>query len=170
MNMTLDEAKEQFVQTWGTLGANWGINRTMAQIHALLLISDEPLHADQILETLNISRSNVSMSIRDLISWGLVFKEIKTGDRKEYFHAEKDIWEVFKCIVRERKKRELDPILKAIDNLAEIEGDKNDSEFTEFSTVVKDIQGLTNSADKILNRLTIAEKKWFIKTLMKLFT
>lgn len=168
--MTLDEAKEQFVQTWGTLGATWGINRTMAQLHALLLVSDEALSAKEIEEKLDISRGNISMSIRELISWGLVFKEIKTGDRKEYFYAEKDMWEVFKCIVRERKKRELDPILKAIDNLAEIEGEKDDTAFTEFSTVVKDIQGLTNSADKILNRLTVAEKNWFIKTLMKLFT
>ena len=168
--MTLDEAKEQFVQTWGTLGANWGINRTMAQIHALLLVSNEALSAEEIKEKLVISRGNVSMSLRELISWGLVFKEVKTGERKEYFYAEKDIWEVSKCIVRERKKRELDPVIKAIDNLAEIEGDKSDPAFTEFSDVVKDIQGLTNSADKILNRVTIAEKNWFVKKLMKLFT
>ena len=97
--MDLQEGKEKFIQSWGALGSNWGINRTMAQIHALLLISPEALSADEIMKELQISRGNANMNIRALIDWGLVYKELKTGERKEYFVAEKDIWIVFQNII-----------------------------------------------------------------------
>ena len=100
--MTLDEGKQKFLQSWGALGSSWGINRTMAQIHALLLISPEALSADEIMEELQISRGNANMNIRALIDWGLVFKELKPGERKEFFVAEKDMWEVVKCIITQR--------------------------------------------------------------------
>jgi len=167
--MELEEAKEQFVQTWGTLGSNWGINRTMAQIHALLLISPEPLNAKDIKERLKISSGNVNMNIRDLISWGLVQKELKPGERQEYFTAEKDIWEVSKCIMRERKKRELDPVKKALDQLSEVEGNQKDKDYEQFITIVQDIQKLTDQLDKVLNKVSMVERNWFLKTFMKLF-
>src|SRR6187551_3759006 len=102
--MKLTEAKQQFISSWGAFGTHWGINRTMAQIHALLLISPDPLTQDDIMEELNISRGNTNMNIRELINWGLVERVILPGERKEYFTAEKDIWKVVKQIVKERKK------------------------------------------------------------------
>ena len=90
--MKYAEAREQLIRTWGQLSSSWGINRTMGQIHALLMMAPQPLTADQIIEELAISRGNVSMNLRSLIEWGLVHKIYITGDRKEYFEAEKDIW------------------------------------------------------------------------------
>ncbi|MBP7274479.1 MAG: ArsR family transcriptional regulator, partial [Saprospiraceae bacterium] len=88
---TLEERKQQFIQTWGILGMNWGINKTMAQIHGLLLVSPEPMCQDDIIYTLGISVGNASMNLRALIDWGIVYKTIKNGNRKEYYEAEKDM-------------------------------------------------------------------------------
>src|ERR1700760_3843546 len=99
--MQLAEAKAKFIADWGRFGTNWGINRTMAQVHALLLISPDPLSAEEIMEELKISRGNVNMNVRDLIDWGLVFKELRPGERKEFFRAEKDIWKAAKQIIKE---------------------------------------------------------------------
>ena len=85
MEMTLKEGKDKFIQSWGTLGSNWGINRTMAQIHALLLVSPEPLCAEDIRQELHISMGNANMNLRALIDWGLVYKKLKSGERKEFF-------------------------------------------------------------------------------------
>ena len=115
--MKLIEARQQFISSWGAFGTHWGINRTMAQIHALLLISPDPLTQDDIMEQLTISRGNVNMNIRDLIGWGLVERIIISGERKEYFTAEKDIWKVATQIIKERKKRELDPMIKLLGQL-----------------------------------------------------
>lgn len=102
--MKLSEAKLQFIASWGAFGTHWGINRTMAQIHALLLITPDPMTQDSIMEQLNISRGNVNMNIRELIDWALVSRVIVPGERKEYFSAEKDIWKVSRLIMKERKK------------------------------------------------------------------
>jgi len=91
--MKFDEAKDKFISTWGSLGSLWGINKAMAQIHALLLISPNPLSVDEIMSELKISRGNTSMNLRQLIDWGIVYKENKPGDRKEYFKSEKDVQE-----------------------------------------------------------------------------
>ncbi|MBS1613704.1 MAG: transcriptional regulator, partial [Bacteroidetes bacterium] len=115
--MKLDEAKQRFVEAWGTLGTNWGINRTMAQIHALLLVTDEPLSTDQIMEILDISRGNVNMNMRALIDWGLAERRLKTGERMEFFTGEKDIWKVAVKIIRERRKREIDPLRSTLRDL-----------------------------------------------------
>src|SRR3979411_2560811 len=106
--MKLSEAKQQFISSWGAFGTHWGINRTMAQIHALLLVSPDPLSQDDIMEELSISRGNTNINIRELINWALVERVILPGERKEYFLAEKDMWKVIRLIIRERKKRELD--------------------------------------------------------------
>lgn len=167
--MDLEKAKNEFVHAWGTLGSNWGINRTMAQMHALLLASSEPLSTEDIMEKLSISRGNTNMNIRELISWGLVQKEFKSGDRKEYFVAEKDMWEVSKCIIRERKKRELEPMQKVIQNLNKLEGDKENPEYKEFVQVIQDIEKLSNNAEKLLGQVIKAERNWFVKRILKLF-
>jgi len=167
--MKLAEAKQQFISSWGAFGTHWGINRTMAQIHALLLICSDPITQDDIMEELNISRGNTNMNIRELINWGLVERVILPGERKEFFLAEKDIWKVVKLIVKERKKRELEPMLQLLDRLEEVEGDKRDKNIKSFLETVGNIKKLGKQADKTLDTMIKAEENWFINSLMKMF-
>ena len=167
--MKLQEAKQQFISSWGAFGTHWGINRTMAQIHALLLISPDPLTQDDIMEELNISRGNTNMNIRELINWGLVERVILPGERKEYFTAEKDIWKVVKQIVKERKKRELEPMMQLLDKLEDVEGDKKDKKVKTFVDTVSGIKRLGLQADKTLDVMIKAEENWFVSNLVKLF-
>ena len=167
--MKLPEAKQQFISSWGAFGTHWGINRTMAQVHALLLVSPDPLTQDDIMEELNISRGNTNMNIRELINWGLVERVILTGERKEYFTAEKDIWKVVKQIVKERKKRELEPMMQLLDKLEDVEGDKKDKKVKTFVDTVSSIKRLGLQADKTLDVMIKAEENWFVNSLMKIF-
>ena len=166
--MKLEEAKQQFINSWGAFGTQWGINRTMAQIHALLLISTAPVTQDDIMEQLTISRGNVNMNIRDLIGWGLVERIIVSGERKEYFTADKDIWKVATQIIKERKKRELDPMLKLLSQLENID-DKKEKDTKEFLTVVGDIKKLGSQADNLLDLMIKAEENKFISGVLKIF-
>ena len=166
--MKLTEAKQQFVAAWGSFGSNWGINRTMAQIHALLMVSAEPVCADEVMTELNISRGNVNMNIRELINWGLVERVVITGERKEFFTAEKDIWKVAKTILRERKKRELEPMLKFLDTIKEVEPGANEKEEKAFRETIRGIQKFSQQADKSIDRMIKAEEHWFWGTMVKL--
>ena len=167
--MKLTEAKQQFISSWGAFGTHWGINRTMAQIHALLLISPDPLTQDDIMEELDISRGNTNMNIRELINWRLVERVLLPGERKEYFSAEKDIWKVVKQIVKERKKRELEPMLQLLDNLEAVDGDKKDKNVKTFVEAISSIKKLGRQADKTLDVMIKAEESWFLGTMMKFF-
>ncbi len=167
--MKLAEAKNQFIEAWGTLGSKWGINRTMAQLHALLMVSPEPLSTEEMMEELNISRGNVNMNIRDLMDWGLVEKKHKPGDRKEYFWAEKDIWKVTKQVARERKKRELEPISKVLEQISDVEGDKKDKNVKAFTETINGIRRMASNADKTLDTMIKAEENWFFGGILKLF-
>lgn len=167
--MKLIEAKQQFISSWGAFGTHWGINRTMAQIHALLLVSPGPLTQDDIMEELDISRGNTNMNIRELINWGLVERVLLPGERKEYFSAEKDIWKVVKQIVKERKKRELEPMLQLLDKLETVEGDKKDKQVKTFLDTVSSIKKLGKQADKTLDVMIKAEENWFVGNLLKIF-
>lgn len=166
--MDIKEAKQQFIQSWGVFGSNWGINRTMAQIHALLLVAPEALNADEIMEELQISRGNVNMNLRDLMNWGIVDKVLKPGERKEFFVAEKDIWKVAMRIMKERKKRELDPIIQTMEQIKEVE-DKKDEETKAFLATVTQIQKFAKQADSALAGLIKADENWFTGTLLKMF-
>ena len=167
--MKLSEAKQQFISSWGAFGSQWGINRTMAQIHALLMVSPGPLTQEDVMEQLNVSRGNVNMNMRDLISWGLVDRVLIPGERKEYFSAEKDTWKIATQIIQERKKRELDPMLKLLGQLEKIEGDKIDKNVKQFIDTVSGIRKFGNQADKMLDMLVKADENWFLTGLMKLF-
>jgi DNA-binding transcriptional regulator GbsR (MarR family) len=167
--MKITEARQQFISSWGAFGTHWGINRTMAQIHALLLISADPLTQDDIMEELHISRGNANMNIRELITWGLVERVILTGERKEYFTAEKDIWKVVKQIVKERKKRELEPMLQLLDRLEAVEGDRRDKQVKTLVDTVSSIKKLGRQADRTLDMMVRAEESWFISNIVKLF-
>ncbi|HTF02395.1 MAG TPA: MarR family transcriptional regulator [Bacteroidia bacterium] len=166
--MKLDEARRQFIQTWGTLGSEWGINRSMAQVHALLLISPDPLSAEEIMEELSISRGNANMNVRDLISWNLVRKELVAGDRKEYFVAEKDIWEVARRIAKERKKREIEPVLQKLSELQNAEIDAKSPNGKEFKKTVGSIHDFVQRMDKGVDMALRADENWFFGTLFKL--
>ncbi len=107
-------AQDLFIRRWGEMGQTWGINRTMAEIHALLYITGRPLCTDDVMERLNISRGNASMSLRALCDWGVIRRLHKRGERREYFESLTDVWEIFSIITAERKRREMDPVLETI--------------------------------------------------------
>jgi len=164
--MELQEGKDKFIQSWGTLGSTWGINRTMAQIHAVLLISPVAMTSEQIRDELKISMGNANMNVRALIDWGLVYKELKPGERKDYFRAEKDMWEIVKKIIDQRKKRELDPMVKILDEISDVEGTGADTE--EFIKVIRDIKLFSNKADSTLDRISKADSNWLFGTFLSM--
>lgn len=151
------------------MGTHWGINRTMAQVHALLLITPHPITQDDIMNRLNISRGNVNMNIRDLIDWGLVERVLLPGERKEYFVAEKDIFKVATQIIKERKKRELDPMMKLMEQLSKVEGNKKDPEVKTFLETVEGIKKFGAYANSLLDTVVKSDENWFLSTFMKLF-
>ncbi len=167
--MKLTEAKQQFINSWGAFGTQWGINRTMAQIYALLLVSPDPITQEDVMEQLSISRGNVNMNIRELIGWGIVERVIISGERKEHFVADKDIWKASTQIIKERKKRELDPMLKMLAQLEDVEGDKKDRHVKQFTEVIKDIRKMGASAEKVLDMMTGIEGNFFTDALIKMF-
>ena len=112
------EAVDEFVRLWGDMASHWGINRTMAVIHALLYASGEPLDTDTIMERLGISRGNANMNLRALLDWGLVQKSQRDGSRKDYFIAEQDVWRMTTTIIEERQRRELAPVQRELSDLA----------------------------------------------------
>ena len=166
-NLSYQEAKRQLIQAWGTLGSSWGINRTMAQIHALLLVSAHSLSTEQIMEELQISRGNANMNIRALIDWGLVHKSHQPGDRKEYFTAEKDMWQTTIQIASERRKRELTPVIKVLQDVQKIEDVKN-PESQELLKVTKELQFLVKKADSFLAMVTSFDQSRFMNFLLRL--
>jgi DNA-binding transcriptional regulator GbsR (MarR family) len=127
----LSAVQQRFIH-WGEMGTRWGINRTVAQIHALLFISPEPLTAEEITETLAVARSNVSNSLRELQSWGIVKLVHVMGDKRDHFESMKDVWEMFRVVLDERKKREVDPTIRLLrECIAEAEQEKNADKYTE---------------------------------------
>ncbi|HZV68714.1 MAG TPA: MarR family transcriptional regulator [Saprospiraceae bacterium] len=150
--MDYDEARNQLIRTWGQLSTQWGISRTMGQIHALLMISPDPLTTDQIIEVLTISRGNVSISLRGLVEWGIVHKTYIPGDRKEYFASEKDVWKMALQIARERKRRELDPVIDSMQQLQEINPESaSPKEVDELNKMTTQILDVAMQVDKMLD-------------------
>jgi DNA-binding transcriptional regulator GbsR (MarR family) len=124
--MELTPARRRFVLHWGEMGTRWGINRTVAQVHALLFLSERPLHAAEIAETLEVARSNVSVSLRELTAWGLVRVVHVLGDRRDFFESLGDVWAMTQAIFEQRRRRELDPTLAALrECVAEAQGAKD---------------------------------------------
>ena len=121
--MPLLPTEQKFVLHWGEMGTRWGINRTVAQVHALLFLSPKPLHAEEIASTLVVARSNVSTSLRELQGWGIVRVTHVLGDRRDHFESVKDVWEIFRIVGEERKRREIDPTLRVLQEcVAELKG------------------------------------------------
>ncbi len=164
--MQYKEAKNKFVQTWGALGSQWGINKTMAQIHALLMVSNEPVSMEDIMEELQISRGNASMNLRALMDWGIVYKEYKAGERREFFTAEKDLDELAVKISKERSKREIKPALKVLKEVSSIDANASAEEkhFVEQTTKLYDF---VLQADNVLDKITEYKDNWLAQLLVK---
>lgn len=165
--MHYDEAKAKFIQSWGTLGSAWGINKAMGQIHALLLISEESLSTEEIMEELQISRGNANMNIRGLMDWGIVEKVYKPGERKEFFKAGKDILELARQVSRERRRREIEPVMRVLDEIQEVsEGDKK--EVVHFKEVTGKLGDFTKQVDGALDKFVRSDKNWFFNMIMRM--
>ena len=159
-------AKHKFIETWGALGSQWGINKTMAQIHALLMVSAEPLSMEDIMTELQISRGNTSMNLNALMDWGIVYKSFKAGERKEFFTAEKDLDELAVKISKERSKREIKPTLKVLKEVSSIENTKTSEEkhFIEQTTKLYDF---VLKSDNLLEKITEYKDNWLTQLLIK---
>ena len=166
--MKLDDAKLRFIEAWGTLGSSWGVTRTMAQIHAYLILAPVPKSTEEIMEDLKISRGNANMNTRQLIDWGIVQKSLVAGDRKEYFVAKKDVWEMARAISRQRRSKELAPILQTLTELKKVEGDKKDPEMKEFLESINNIDEFAVKVDDMLDKFSRSDEHWFYKNLIKI--
>ena len=164
--MNIGEGKQKFIESWGKMAGGWGIPPAMAQVHALLLISPTPICADQVKEELEISTGAVSTNLRALLDWGLVFKETPNGCRKDVYYAEKDLWLVIKQIIINRKKRELEPVLQVLDELAAVQETCPESEH--FCAVVRDIRRFTHKANQTLDTLIKADAHWLGSTFLSM--
>ena len=146
---TWEKARDEFIAQWGALGTNWGINRTMAQIHALLMTAPHPMYTDEIMERLQISRGNANTNLRELASWGLIRSVLKKGERREYFEAEKDVWKMFVIISRERKRREMDPALEVLKHCAEETKTERSGPGRDFHKQMKELQEFVEFGMKV---------------------
>lgn len=157
-----DKSKGLFIRRWGEMAASWGISRTMAEIHALMYISDKPLCTDDVMEQLQVSRGNASMNLRQLMDWGLIYRVHQRGDRKEYFVAETDVWEIFETITRERRRRELQPVVDTIDQCQEMidacDAGESNEEVRVYRERLKNMQDFLSKMHSLLNMILRLKK------------
>lgn len=165
--MEYQEAKDKFINTWGSLGTLWGINKAMAQIQALLFISTKPLSMEEIMEELQISRGNTSMNLRQLMDWGIVTKELIPGERKDFFTTEKDVEELARIVAKERSRREIKPVIKVLSDVSSIKDDGTEKT-KELIRQTKALKELTDNLDVLMNKLVDQKQNWITKSLLKL--
>lgn len=166
--MKLEEGKYKFIQAWGSLGSSWGISKSMAQIHALLLSSQDGLSTDEIMEQVQLSRGNVNTNVRELINWRLVRKEtVLGGERKEFFVAIHDVHTIAQNIMEERKRRELEPVRRLLNELinTKIEGDEK--EVAHFQTLLADLADFVHQMENLTNLMTKINNNNYMKKLIK---
>lgn len=170
MNMKFKEAKNHFISQWGNLSGEWGMNRTMGQIHALLLISEESLSAEDLIEQLDVSRGNVNMSVRSLIDIGLVERVHKIGERREFFKAEKDPYRMMIKISQHRRQKEIEPLLKLLSEMNDIDSASSDDEnqLSHMKETLDSISSFAKRKDKILRRLIKSDQDWFNGIILKI--
>jgi DNA-binding transcriptional regulator GbsR (MarR family) len=167
--MKYSEGKEKFIETWGTLGSQWGVNKSIAQVQALLLISPKPLTTDDIMGELKISRGNANMSIRQLLDWGIVYKKSVAGDRKEYFIAEKDVWKWALKIGNVRKQRELNPVLDLLKDISENTEKAKTEEEKEFSKQIKELNAFTQQLGSLADKVFLTPGGALLFKMLKMF-
>lgn len=151
-------ARDEFVAQWGAMGNAWGINRTMAQIHALLITVPRPMTTDEIMEDLKISRGNAHGNLRELVSWGLIRSVIRKGERREYFEAEKDVWKMFCIVMRERSRRELRPAMTVLQDCAARTRGLKGPEAAAFNEQIKGLSDFLNLADTMAAKISASEQ------------
>lgn len=150
----LKHARDEFVAQWGALGTQWGINRTMAQIHALLMTAPQPMTTDDVMEDLEISRGNAHTNLKELVAWGLVRVVVKKGERREFFEAEKDVWQIFTIVARERKRREIEPALAILNKCAEESREIDTPDGKAFHTQMRQLEDFVGFASKMSDRIS----------------
>ncbi len=162
VDAAFEKSKALFVRRWGEMAASWGISRTMAEIHALMYISAKPLCTDDVMAQLQVSRGNASMNLRQLLDWGLIDRVHQRGDRKEYFVAETEVWEIFETITRERRRRELQPVVDTIDQCQEMIEECANGDLTEDVRVYQDrlqnMQHFLSTMHGLLNMILKVKK------------
>lgn len=165
----LKQARDEFVTQWGAMGPHWGINRTMAQIHALLMTSAEALSTDEVMEQLEVSRGNAHANLKELVAWGLVRVVLRKGDRREYFEAEKDVWKIFTMVARERKRREIDPALAVLRSCAEKTADIPTAEGLTFHSQMRQLEEFVDFASRMSDKVGSLKHSLALQLAAKMF-
>jgi DNA-binding transcriptional regulator GbsR (MarR family) len=167
--MNLEQARDEFIEAWGTLGVEWGISRHAAQVHALLLASARPLTLDEIVAELGISKGSASMSTRFLSDWQLVRRKSTRDARRVVFEAESDVWEMSRRIIMRRRQRELEPLVELLGHLAEFEQAQADDpgEAQRFRSLLKDLHGLGRNANRVLELALKFDRATFFRRVLK---
>jgi DNA-binding transcriptional regulator GbsR (MarR family) len=168
--MNLETARAEFIRTWGQFGVEWGINRTMAQIHALLLVAPEPLDTDEVMAALKVSRGHANTNLRGLVEWGVVRKVNRPGVRRDLYEAEKDLWEVAQRVAERRRSRELDPMVRLVTKLEEMRPapGEDPAEAREFKRMMGDIADMGRNAGRVLETIRALDRSRFFGRLVRI--
>lgn len=164
----LNQAREQFVAQWGALGTQWGINRTMAQIHALLMTVPDPLSTDDVMAALEVSRGNAHTNLKELIAWGLIRSVVKKGERREFFEAEKDVWAIFTTVAKERKRREIEPAISVLHQCAEESKEMSSQEGKVFHEQMRQLEEFVGFASTMADKISSMKHGFAIQLAAKL--
>lgn len=165
--MKLVDGKNKFIQAWGSLGSSWGISKSMAQIHALLLSSPRGLSADEIMEQVQLSRGNVNTNVRELINWRLARKEAVLGERKEFFIADHDVYSMAQHIMDERKRREIEPVRLLLNELKNATMEGNEEEVKHFQSLLSDLADFVSQMEHLMNLATRIHNNNYLKKMIK---
>lgn len=166
--MKLIDAQMEFIQAWGSIGTAWGIPKSMAQIHALLLASKDGLSTEDIMEQVKLSRGNVNINLRELINWNLIDKQNKIGERKEFFKAKHDIWIMAKNILQTRKQREMEPVIAILNVLKNEKIEGTESDVKHFETIIKELDDFVSQMDQLTELMLKLNNNLFFKKMIKL--
>ena len=166
----LKQARDEFVAQWGALGTQWGINRTMAQIHALLMTAPLAMTTDEVMEDLEISRGNAHTNLKELVAWGLVKAVVKKGERRDFFEAEKDVWQIFTIVARERKRREIEPALAILTKCAEDSKSIKTPEGVAFHGQMRALEDFVGFASKMSDRISSMKHGFAVQLATKLLS
>lgn len=166
----IESIKQDFVAQWGALGSQWGVNRTMAMIHSLLLVTPEPLTTDEVMEALSISRGNANTNLRELASWGLIRHVVVPGERKDFYEAEKDVWRIFCIVARERKRRETEPASKVLDNCVSRAKRLKTKEAKALSKQLQELNEFVELANTLMDKIASQEGSALAPKLLKLLS
>lgn len=164
----LEEYKDEFIAEWGALGPAWGMTRTVARIHALLMVSERPLTTDEIMEALSISRGGAHGALKELAALGITKSAIRKGERKESFVGEKDPWKVFCAIMRERKRREVEPVLSVLDRCLGSSEELPGDEARNFTDQLARLKEFVDAGDRVMERIGNSERGTILKWMMSL--